>query len=182
MNLNIPLSIDFDNRILTVNGKTIYSETNVSRETLADALEKYVGVKEYDGIVAEIQKWYYGYISKTPWCCTCVTYFANKLGLSAQIPKSENVDVLKNFMNFNHMLDCTINYGGGSYKAKRGDLIFFSDRHIYEDCTHIGVIQNINHETGMVTWIGGNTNDAIKSKTNNFKTDKYVVAFGRVDY
>ena len=89
---------------------------------------------------------------------------------------------MKEHFNTRGFLDCTPNYGGGAYKAKRGDLVFFSDNHTYADCTHVGVVQAINYDTGYLQWIGGNTSDAISSKKTNYLTDKYVVAFGRVDY
>lgn len=159
-----------------------YKPNVETTETLADLFEQYEGVHEYDGIVADIQKWYYGYLSKTPWCATAVSYFANRLGIGDQIGKYENVDRLKDHFNKRGFLDCTRNYGGGAYQAKRGDLVFFSSVHSYADCTHVGIVQSINHETGNLKWIGGNTSDAISSRETNYLTDLYVMAFGRVDY
>ena len=150
--------------------------------TLADCFEAYEGTKEYNGIVAKIQEWYYGYVSKTAWCATSVSYFADYIGIADQVGKYENVDKMKEHFNTRGFLDCTPTYGGGAYKAKRGDLVFFSDNHTYADCTHVGVVQSINHNTGYLQWIGGNTSDAISSRETNYLTDKYVVAFGRVDY
>lgn len=60
--------------------------------TLTDLFEAYIGVKEYDGIVAEIQRWFYGELVKDSWCATSVSYFANRLGILSQIGgKNENV-------------------------------------------------------------------------------------------
>lgn len=151
--------------------------------TLADEFEKYLGTKEYDGIVATIQKWYYGKLVKDAWCATSVSYFANLIGVLDQLGgKAENVDVIKDRMNSKGRLDCTALYGGGHYKPKRGDLIFFSSKNIYKDCTHVGVVVEINHDTGYLKAISGNTSNKIGYTTHNYFTDKYVVAFGNVTY
>lgn len=150
--------------------------------TIADFMEQKEGAKEWDSTVTEIQKWFYGNLSKTAWCATSLSYFADIANVGEQTGRFENVDSMKDFMNTRKMLDCTAIYGGGNYKAKRGDIIFFSSYHSFKDCTHVGVVQEIDHTTGSVKWIGGNTDDSIKSKTSNYKKDNYVVAFGRVDY
>lgn len=60
--------------------------------TIASELAKYRGTKEYDGIVADIQNWYYGKLVKSAWCCTTISYFANKLGILSQLGgKNANV-------------------------------------------------------------------------------------------
>ena len=61
-------------------------------KTVTDEFEKYIGTKEYNGIIADIQRWYYGYVSKTAWCATSMSKFMNNLGLLDQIGgKNENV-------------------------------------------------------------------------------------------
>lgn len=60
--------------------------------TLTDAFEPHIGVHEYDGIVGDIQRWFYGDLYKGAWCATSVSYFANELGILSQIGgKNENV-------------------------------------------------------------------------------------------
>ncbi len=51
------------------------------------------GVLEYNGIVGEIQKWYYGGdLVRGPWCASSMSYFANKAGLLPAIGgKNDNV-------------------------------------------------------------------------------------------
>lgn len=161
---------------------TFGNSVTVKNKTLADAFEEHIGAKEWDSFVTSIQKWYYGSLVKDAWCCTSVSYFAHQLGLDSQVPKNENVDRLKDFMVKQGKLDCTKNYGGGAYVAKRGDLVFFSNGFNFKDCTHVGVVQEIHYDTGWLTYISGNANDSIMSKTTNFLTNKYTVAFGRVDY
>lgn len=61
-------------------------------KTLTDMFEPYIGVHEYNGIVATIQKWYYGDLYKGAWCATSMSYFANQLGILDQFGgKNENV-------------------------------------------------------------------------------------------
>ena len=93
----------------------------------------------------------------------------------------ENVDDMKKYMDSRNMLDCTKNYGGGHYQAKRGDVVFMSSKYDYLDCTHVGVVAEIDHDTGRVVIISCNHSDMIGIETRNFITDKYVVAWGRVD-
>lgn len=59
---------------------------------IVDFLARYKGAKEYDGVVATIQKWYYGSLVKAPWCATCMSWAFNQLGIP--VDKAENVYTL----------------------------------------------------------------------------------------
>jgi hypothetical protein len=59
---------------------------------IVDFLARYKGAKEYDGVVATIQKWYYGSLVKAPWCATCMSWVFNQL--SIPVDKAENVYTL----------------------------------------------------------------------------------------
>ena len=59
---------------------------------IVDFLARYKGAKEYDGVVATIQKWYYGSLVKAPWCATCMSWVFNQLGIP--VDKAENVYTL----------------------------------------------------------------------------------------
>lgn len=171
------VTIDTDRNIVMVDGDVVFDEGNSGHKTdLAGMFEAYEGTKEYEGIVKVIQTWYYGNMVKDAWCATSVSYFAYICGLSDIIGKHESVDRMKEFMQKQGRIDCTANYGGGAYKPKRNDLVFFSSKNTYADCTHVMVVQEVKGD--FVTCIGGNTDDSIKSKTYNYKTNKYVVAFG----
>ena len=52
-------------------------------ENLYKLFKQFEGTKEYDGIVAQIQKWYYGSLIKASWCATAVSYFMDQLGVPA---------------------------------------------------------------------------------------------------
>lgn len=59
---------------------------------IVDFLARYEGAKEYDGVVATIQKWYYGSLVKAPWCATCMSWVFNQLGIP--VDRAENVYTL----------------------------------------------------------------------------------------
>lgn len=174
------VEIDTSTGEISVDGVVVYREPR--GKTIADYMEMCEGAKEWDATVQAIQRWYYGEMVKDAWCCTGLSFFADKAGVSDRVPKTENVDVLKDIMNSKGMLDCTERHGGGSYKPKRGDIVFMSLKRQYADCTHVGVISSINLETGNVEVISCNCNDAIMRKVYNYKDNGYIVAWGRVDY
>lgn len=86
---------------LVIDGETVYQQALTDEmepvkesagERIFKGFDANRGVVEYEGIVGEIQKWYYGYVSKTAWCCTSLCYFAHKAGvLDAIGGKNENV-------------------------------------------------------------------------------------------
>lgn len=141
----------------------------MSRPTVTDAFAPYIGTVEYNGIVATIQKWYYGSLVKDSWCATSMSYFANSLGLLDKIGgKNENVY---------YMMKACQNAGDGEfyfrsdipqgYIVRRGTIIFLltsdppmtstSRKHVtsaYEDFTWKG--------SGYVQCLGGNQSDRIK--------------------
>lgn len=177
------MSIIIDGKAYVITDKSNNEPTPAPEgKTMADFFEADEGAKEWDATVAKIQTWYYGYVSKTAWCATSLSYYANMAGVADQTGKYNNVDRVKDFMNSRGMLDCTKNYGGGHYVPKRGDVVFMSDKKTYADCTHIGVISDINTSKGTVTVISGNCADSICKRTYNYLTDKYVVAWGRIVY
>ena len=54
-------------------------------KTVTDLFEKHLGVREYNGIVATMLKWYYGELRKVAWCAVSMSYMMNQLGLLDQI-------------------------------------------------------------------------------------------------
>lgn len=167
--------IDTDNGKILLNGEQIY-DFKPPLFDLAGFFEEYEGVKEYSGVVSDIQKWYYGYVSKTPWCATSISYFADLCGLGKIVGKYENVDLMKKHFINQGRLDCTVNYGGGAYTPKRNDIVFMSRVYDFGDCTHVMVVQSVNGN--KIKCIGGNTSDAILSREYDYIKDRYIVAFG----
>lgn len=103
------ITIDTEARTVLVDGKNftdnlqelIINNNRIVKPnmTIATELAKYRGTHEYDGIVADIQNWFYGSLVKSSWCATTISYFANKLGILSQLGgKNANV--------YNMMVSC----------------------------------------------------------------------------
>lgn len=176
---------------ITINGRIFHLDdsgitnstgTPATDKTIADFFEQHLGTVEYEGIVETIQTWYYGRLVKAPWCATSVSYFAHLAGMGDVVGKWENVNRMKEYLRNKDLIDATKQYLGGNYQAKRGDLVFLSSAHSYADCSHVGVVSEINHETGYLKVVSGNSKDSIRFDEYNYLTDKYVVCFGRMPY
>jgi len=129
-------------------------------------MEKYRGTKEYDGIVAEIQKWFYGSLVKQSWCATCISYFANKLGVLEKIGgKNENVNVMR--------LACKkcSEEGKGQYfegqdipsKIEKNDILFWlwkGGEMKNDSSKHVGVAE-YDSTNDIIYCLGGNQKDKI---------------------
>lgn len=150
---------------------------------LYDLFKQFEGVKEYEGIVAQIQKWYYGSVVKASWCATAISYFADQLGIKL---KAENVNVLRTQCKI--LADC----GTGQYydrrttglpaTLERGDILFWLwQGNTMENTSskHVGVCaaEKVAIQSAIVPCIGGNQDDKICVK--NYST-KYLYAIYRV--
>ena len=133
-------------------------------KNVTDFLYQYEGAKEYDAVVAAIQKWYYGSLVKAPWCATCMSWVFNKL--SIPVDKAENVYTL--------MRNCqyAATQGHGTFYGKselppeleKGDVCFLlfsgatmtttSSKHVTAFIEGVGVER--------IRCIGGNQSDQIK--------------------
>lgn len=139
-----------------------------AKRTLADCFEEYEGTKEYNGVVAHIQRWYYGSLVKAAWCATAVSFFADQLGLDIQ--KAENVRVLME--NADKSCQRIYNRELGDptdFKIKRGDILFFlweGDRMTTASSKHVGIAYyDCPANDSMVVTIGGNQDDSICVKS-----------------
>lgn len=150
-------------------------------KTGADLMEEHLGTKEYEGIVADIQRWYYGRLVKAAWCATSVSYFLDKAGVGKQTGRFESCTRMLESFKKRGYLDATAFYGGGAYSPKRGDIVFLSWKCKF-DPDHVGFISSINKDTGELVVTSGNSSDMIKQDSYNYFKDKRVIAFGRVDY
>lgn len=150
-------------------------------DNIADAIESCLGASEWDATTEKIQTWFYGSFVKDAWCATGLSYFSMLAKKLTQTGQHENVDSMKEYMDSRGMLDCTKNYGGGAYVPKRGDVVFMSGKYSYLDCTHVGVVSEVDTHTGRVVVTSCNCDNSIKKKTYNYLTDKYIVAWGKID-
>ena len=150
-------------------------------EKLYKLFKQFEGAKEYDGIVAQIQKWYYGSLVKTSWCATAVSYFASHLGIPI---KSENVNVLR--------CECErlASIGTGKFYDRRttglpavihkGDILFWlwsGDTMTNTSSKHVGVCaaDKVWVQAAVVPCIGGNQDDKICIK--NYDTRKLYAVY-----
>lgn len=150
-------------------------------EKLYKLFKQFEGTKEYDGVVAQIQKWYYGSLVKASWCATAVSYFASQLGIPI---KAENVNVLRT------ACDILAKGGSGEYydrrttglpeTVKRGDILFWlwsGDVMTNTSSKHVGVCaaEKVAIQSAVVPCIGGNQDNSICVK--NYDTRKLYAVY-----
>ena len=136
----------------------------VMSTTIVDEFLKYIGVHEYDGIVATIQKWYYGSLVRDAWCATSTSYFANVAGILDQLGgKHEGVSEMMNACRRLHKNDGKFfEYPSIPRDLKKHDIIFFKRNgashvaHLWKDSTYTG--------NGVINVLGGNQSDMICKK------------------
>lgn len=134
---------------------------------IADLFAAHRGEQEYTGIVADIQKWYYGSLVKASWCATSMSYFANQAGLLSKIGgKNENV--------YQMLKDCTSCGGGQMYyrgsippTIEKGDILFWDwtgNGMTSTSNKHVNICEHTSYNNGNVFAIGGNQSDKICTK------------------
>lgn len=155
-------------------------EPETKGEKLYKLFKRFEGTKEYDGIVAQIQKWYYGSLVKAPWCATAVSYFMDQLGAPL---KAENVHVLR--------CECErlASNGTGKYYNRRttglpdvickGDILFWlwhGDVMTSTSSKHVGVCAaDTSIDSAVIPCIGGNQDNRICVK--NYDTRKLYAVY-----
>lgn len=133
---------------------------------IAEGFEVNDGVKEYEGIVATIQTWYYGHLVKSAWCATAMSFMMNSAGLRGV--REENVNLLR--------IACKAKAIAGEGKfydrsklpltIRRGDVCFW----LFDGSTmtntskkHVNVCTD--DTDGQTIWcIGGNQDNKISVK------------------
>ena len=143
-------------------------------KTITDAFEPYIGTHEYDGIVADIQRWFYGDLYKGAWCATAVSYFMNTLGLLEQLGgKNENVYEM---MIATQRASTRTGIGKFMYRPeipegyliKRGTIIFNLNSGTYMTVTsskHVTTAYKdfeFHLRSGSFRGLGGNQSDEIR--------------------
>lgn len=150
-------------------------------EKLYKLFKQFEGTKEYDGIVAQIQKWYYGSLVKASWCATAVSYFVSQLGIPI---KAENVNVMRT------ACDILAKGGIGEYwdrcttglpdVIRKGDILFWlwsDDTMTNTSSKHVGVCaaDKVAIQSAVVPCIGGNQDNKICVK--NYDTRKLYAVY-----
>ena len=143
-------------------------------KTVSDLFEQYIGTKEYNGIVATIQKWFYGCkeVVHAPWCSTSMSYMLNELGLLDKIGKRQD-----NVYRLMKECESAAKRGVGTFYYRsniptnmnilRGTIVFIlnSDPPMtFESSKHVtSVYENLKWK-GSGNWkgLGGNQSDMIR--------------------
>lgn len=152
------------NMEVMINGIRYVPEETRPALTLADVMEHYEGTKEYDGIVATVQKWYYGSLVKAPWCATFLCWCLAQMGLRDYTlgGKTDNVFTLY------HMLEKSVKAGTCEkvqlVSMRRGDIVIFKWENDFHETSskHVGVIAY--DDTHAAYTIGGNQDNCICTK------------------
>lgn len=148
--------------------------------TLADVMEVYEGTKEYTGVVAAAQKWYYGYVSETSWCATFLCWCLAQMGIRAYTldGRAENVYILNELLIQAAAKDKVKQID--PKQGERGDIIIYgwSEPFSTTSSKHVGVISG-PREGSLYPTIGGNQDNMIKVTKYHIQ---YVKGIYRPDY
>lgn len=130
--------------------------------TLADVFYHYDGTREYDGIVAVIQRWYYGFLIKEPWCATSLCWALAQLGLREYTLKGkmENVYFLNKALH-EAVMDKRCE-SVTSEELQYGDIVILNFSSIFSSTAskHVTVFDRWE-TTEKFAGIGGNQDDSI---------------------
>lgn len=159
------------------------AETPVNNEyiTLADVYEKYNGTVEYEGIIKNMQEWFYGSMVKSAWCATSLCWCLAQLGLlNYTIGKKQAA-----YENVYHLtlalISGTCDYIGYPEDLKRGDIVAFNFSGNFSPVSnkHITVVYKDYEGDGNLWCIGGNQSDKIQVTAYNAR---YIVHAFRPHY
>lgn len=118
-----------------------------------------------------------GFNMSVAWCAIFVTVVARMVGMpTSLIPTFASCDIGANWFRNKGRYEKS-KYYGGSYIPKRGDVIFYSSKHLQNDSTHVGYVVIVTGDT--IKAIEGNKNDAVGYRTIKV-SDKYIIGYGRV--
>lgn len=151
-----------DDADIVINGNHYNKEVTPSTAlTATDVFKVYEGTQEWNGIIRTIQEWFYGAMSKTPWCATSLCWVLAQLGLREYTlrGKSDNVFDLNT-----RLADAVANDRCdtiGINNIKYGDIIIFSWSTPFSISAAKHVACAIKNNGNTVTCIGGNQSDSI---------------------
>lgn len=145
---------------------------------LVEAMKPHIGAQEYTGIVADIQKWYYGSMVKASWCATTVSYFLSKLGRPI---KEENVYRLMIALNEKPEWG-TMYYRNQmtNLKIAPGDILFWNwdapKAMLTTSSKHVNVAYDEPAPSYQsINCIGGNQDDQLKVNKYNIGESLWAV-------
>lgn len=171
---------------------------------LADVFEYYIGAKEWDSTVEEIQTWYYGSFVKDSWCATSLSFMSSLIGYDTSTePLVEDwtsfLELIggKNANVYNMMQDCmthaTPDVSEFYYRdyipedtLLAGDIIFWlwqGNNMGVNSKKHVGVCYedvDISVDNPIIKCIGGNQSNQIKiaqTSANYYKKNQIYAIY-----
>lgn len=161
---------------ITINGIDYKPVTEPDYFTVSDVYYHYLGTKEYDGIIATIQRWYYGTLVKDSWCATSMSWALAQLGLREYTLKGKYENV--------YLMNNALSQGVSDNRCERvnvndlryGDILIFC----WDDNFSLTAGKHITsyverYDSNYVKCIGGNQNDGIFEK--NYPINKIVTGY-----
>ena len=143
---------------------------------MVEQLEKWKGAREWDNIVSGIQTWFYGYVPKTSWCATTMSYLLTAVGIQIKL---DNVLRLYNFAK-KSVIGPFYTKNELPKTIKRGDILFFlwtRGTMTEKSSKHVTMCEQ-DTDGEMILCIGGNQADGI----NPARYDrKYLYGVWRID-
>lgn len=133
---------------------------------IVSGFEANAGVKEYDGIVAAIQTWFYDRLVKASWCATAMSYMMQAAGLAGV--REENVNLLRIACKAKALAGKGAFYDKAKLPAeiRRGDVCFW----LFDGSTmtntskkHVNVC-TADTDGQTIQCIGGNQDNMICTK------------------
>lgn len=133
---------------------------------IAAGFEVNKGVKEYDGVVATIQTWFYGHLVRASWCATAMSYMMQAAGLPGV--REENVNLLRITCKAKALAGNGTFYDKSKLPAtiRRGDVCFWlfnGDTMTNTSKKHVNVC-TADTSGQTIQCIGGNQDDMICTK------------------
>lgn len=147
---------------------------------MINQLETWKGAHEWDGIVSGIQTWFYGYVSKTSWCATTMSFLLTAVGIPV---RRENVKDLYDFgekSGVGRFYTRNDVRSGIPKNIKRGDILFFlwkGDTMTETSSKHVTMCEE-DTDGEAILCIGGNQYDGINPVRYG---RKYLYGVWRID-
>lgn len=135
-----------------------------AKPTLLDVFEPFLGTKEYNGVIATIQKWYYGSVVKDSWCATSLSWAMGRLGLMMYCLGGKYENVYNLNLAIQSEGKCKQIDFNNEYMLP-GDIVIlcYSDAFTWTSQNHVTVFRTYSDKPYFIGR-GGNQNNSICDK------------------
>lgn len=145
-----------------------------TKPTLLDVFEPFLGTKEYNGVIATIQKWYYGTLEEDSWCATALSWAMGRLGLMVYCLGGKYENVYNLHLGIEAEGKCKL-INPHDESMIPGDIVImcFSENFTWTSNNHVTVFnKDVNNDKFIGR--GGNQNDSICDKVFDKWNIEYV--------